>query len=434
MCGDGVQMPSARRNLSVPVDRVAVFAERHRPDDAGAVHLHMHVAIHATDKFRFLPVKRSLRAHSGLASHWSCRHDHYWSALRYCWVPSPLKPFASLDRRPALWANDGPHPPLDDCVHEPCTGPAVAARRAFADNSAAEQGKKGPKVTEFDMYPIVLKLGIRNTPDYACAHLDLVDHVKKHCSTAMQAWAFKNMGSLKQVIDKIWRFENVEHDIFRAREPRVEAIRRAAKEECVCGGEWLTAVTESFMCNHINVRELCCDIMRSLSTGRHESLPVVVLAGANGGEGKSMFLKGLYAVFGKGAVFNVPERGNFPFVDLEKGPKVIFLDEWRFVNKIVSFGTQCLLFDGSRVPVARPKNDGETKGNFNYDGTAPVFVTGKLGDVQALDVAAAGPGGGEAAMVRRRCKVYPYTVRIPKPPSTVTCGCCFSRLLLGQSM
>ena len=98
----------ARKDLSAPVDKVAVFAEKHRPDDSGTVHGHMHVAIHASAKFRFLPVKRALRLQSGLASHWSCTHGDYWSALRYCWVPSPKKPAASLDKYPELWGRDAP--------------------------------------------------------------------------------------------------------------------------------------------------------------------------------------------------------------------------------------------------------------------------------------------------------------------------------------
>ena len=121
-----------------------------------------------------------------------------------------------------------------------------------------------------------------------------------------------------------------------------------------------------------------------------------------------------------------------------EGPKVAFLDEWRFVNKSVGFATQCLWFDGSAVPVARPQN-GLQKGHFMYRGSAPILVTGKLEDVEnlakhaAIDLATGRPASAEASMLHRRLKVYKYTQRIPKPPSTSYCGRCFAELVLSQS-
>ena len=112
----------------------------------------------------------------------------------------------------------------------------------------------------------------------------------------------------------------------------------------------------SFLQNRIDVQTLCTDVLHALEHGRSETTPVIVLAGSSGGEGKSLFLKGLLNLFGEDMVFQLPEKSNFPLLNLEKGPKVAFLDEWRFVNKCVSFGTQCLWFDGSAVPVARPQN------------------------------------------------------------------------------
>jgi hypothetical protein len=152
------------RNATVPVAMMAVFRELHRPGPDEVAHAHYHIALRASDKFRFMPVKRSLMAHCGLASHWST-HDGYWSALRNCWLPSPAKPMASLDRRPALWSAEGPHPPMDTAVNEPMTASAVAARRAAMETAAAEQGTTAPKVTEVDAYAIVVAQGFRNTAD-----------------------------------------------------------------------------------------------------------------------------------------------------------------------------------------------------------------------------------------------------------------------------
>ena len=138
-------------------------------------------------------------------------------------------------------------------------------------------------------------------------------------------------------------------------------------------------------------------------------------------------------------VFQLPEKSNFPLLNLEKGPKVVFLDEFRFVNKSISFGTQCLWFDGSAVPAARPQNLPGCGGNFLYRGTAPVFVTGKLEDIDnlkeqaAIDPQTQRPKNADASMLLRRLKVHEYKVRIAKPPKTCQCARCFAQLLLGQA-
>eukprot|EP00973_Karenia_brevis_P027781 3828843-Karenia_brevis.AAC.1 len=78
----------------------------------------------------------------------------------------------------------------------------------------------------------------------------------------------------------------------------MDAMHEAAKSDCICQGTWLTHVKESFQANAIPVPELCHDILHALREGRNETVPVIVLAGSRGGEGKSLFLKALFAVFG----------------------------------------------------------------------------------------------------------------------------------------
>ena len=74
----------------------------------------------------------------------------------------------------------------------------------------------------------------------------------------------------------------------------------------------------------INGAELCKDILDALTSGRSESTPVIVLAGDRGGEGKSMFLKALIALFGANHVFSRPVPGNFPLCRFAR-EKMLFL-------------------------------------------------------------------------------------------------------------
>ena len=374
----------------VHLEQLAIFREFHKPTQDGTAHAHFHIAVRA-QPFKFLPMKRALMKRHGLASHWSCTHDGYWSALRYGVLPSPSKPCSALDPKPLLWCRDGPHPDVFESIHEPLTAQATQNRRRALEMKAAEEGKMAPKITDLDIYAVVDQKGFRNSADYPHAHLDLIHHVKLHSSTAVQAYVWKHRARLSALIDDVWQWETVECSLTLAKEARLVTLQRAAAEPCACNGVWIGAVVQSFLMNGVDVKDLCTDVLTALTDGRSETTPVIVLAGALGGEGKSLFFKAFLALFGSDHVFQMPEKSNFPLLNLELGPKVAFLDEWRFVNKAVSFGTQCVWFDGSAVPVARPQNVPGKAGHFLYRGSAPIFVTGKLEDIEALAAHVDGP-------------------------------------------
>ena len=231
-------------------------------------------------------------------------------------------------------------------------------------------------------------------------------------------------------------WENVEQDLLVAQRSRLEALRAAAAQECTCKGLWPHHVRESFRLNDVDAQALLGDILRAFTIGRNEAVPVIVLAGSRGGEGKSLFLKALLNVFGLQHVFLTPEAGSFPLLHLP-GKKVIFLDEWRFGIDVLSFATQCVLYDGSTVPITRPQNVPGVTGHYQYQGSAPILVTTKLSDIKRLQAAAVDdletgePSSAEASMIVRRLKVYPFTKRIPKPPAGLCfCGTCFSKAIL----
>ena len=414
-----------------------VFRELHAADANGAAYPHDHLPV-AARKFRFMPVKRALLHRFGLASHWSCTHTGYWSCIRYLYKESEKKPKESLDRAYMLWASfdAGPHPVLDECCNAPLTSAAIVARRKCAEEGAVAKGKTQPRVTKLDVWPIVVQNGIRNTPDDLTAHKQLAAWVKTRGTAEMQQFLFKNRSRLSQLVDDIWEWETIEKDLVVARASRVERMRAVAAEPCECGGEWVKHVQESFRLNTIDEAALLRDVRDSMTTGRSAQTPAIVLAGRRGGEGKSFFLKAMFSAFGESHVFATPEAGTFPLVDLP-GRKVIFLDEWRFNQQVLSFATQCLLYDGSIVPINRPQNDAGAKGHYSYQGSAPVFVTTKLVDIERLDRLAAddpltgAPIDANASMLRRRLKIYPFTVRIPKPPPGIKhCGPCFSKAVL----
>jgi hypothetical protein len=195
----------------------------------------------------------------------------------------------------------------------------------------------------------------------------------------------------------------------------------------------------NFLLNDIDALELCHDILDALIRGRSETTPVVVLAGLLGGEGKSVFLKALHAIFEQYVFSITKEAGNFPFLDL-LGAKVAFLDDFRFDPNIVSWASLCLWFDGSPLPVGRPQNVQGVTGNMVYKGTAPIFMTAKQEDLTWLEShakinpATGQPWDADASMIWRRLKVYNFTERVDKPGRNFKfCGRCFARLVRSQA-
>ena len=79
-----------------PEDPSSSSSASHAETADGQDHAHDHVAVLAAASFRFGAVKLALLQRYGLASHWSCTHTGYWSAVRYCCMPSPKKPKAAL--------------------------------------------------------------------------------------------------------------------------------------------------------------------------------------------------------------------------------------------------------------------------------------------------------------------------------------------------
>ena len=76
------------------MERLAVCREKNKPDGNGVAHAHYHIALQSSAMASFAPLKRALKERYGVASHWSCTHEGYWSTARYGFVPTPKKPQA----------------------------------------------------------------------------------------------------------------------------------------------------------------------------------------------------------------------------------------------------------------------------------------------------------------------------------------------------
>ena len=414
----------------VALESCVVADERHLAGANGVAHGHKHIAVKAQKQFMFLPVKRALLKRHGLASHWSCSHTGYASAVRYLVWPSPRKPRTALDPAPYTWARVGKHPRLLDAKEEPTTSLAIRARMEAAQAKAAEAGKAEPRPSEMDVWPLVVMNNVRHDASRGDAYLQLVDLAKRICSPAMVAFLFRIRKKLPSLIEDIWTWETVSDRLATSALSRPAALDAALQQPCVCGGQWVASVRASLDANGIDAVDLGHHIGRSFLVGRSETTPVVVLAGLQGGEGKSLVFLPLPAVVGQEFVQASPVKGSFPLLGLEH-KKVVLLDDWHFHQHALPLSLQLLWYEGKPVPIARPQGrDGEA-GHLLYTGSAPIFVTTPLKRIeqmeQSVEQATAEGTSSPYSMLLRRVRVYRFRVRVPPPPAQIPpCAHCFA--------
>ena len=416
-------------------EKVVVAREKNKKSAGdGRIHEHDHAPVLAEHCFRFLQVKRALLQRHRLASHWSCTHDGYHSAVRYIAAATGKKSRADLDPSPEVWCRNGPHPPLLDQANEPHTAEATRRRREHKLQAAAEEGKSEPRATELDLYHVIVEQGFRNTPDNRHAAKALIQHVKQFSSPGLFQFAFRNRARLSTLIDDVWSWETVDDTLLRVSTTRVERLAQACGFSCVCGGAWPDAAASVLARNRIDPGKFWHSLYMSLHDGRREDKPVLTCVGRRGGEGTSFLFSPLPSVYGADMVQATPPKGNYPLMDLEF-KRVVVLDEWRFNDAVLSVATQLLWLEGKPSLLTLPQNQG-VSGHHLYMGGAPIFITTKeeyLGPlVKEAERAERLNDASEATMLLRRLQLFNFHVKLdlPRGAKIPACASCFARLVV----
>ena len=433
-----IDAAAAHRTSSVDVGKLVVYREFHEMDANGVAHPHFHVPLQLTVASRFVAFKRALAQRHSVASHWSCTHEGYWSAVRYGFMPTPKKPRTALDEAPLVWSLHGPHPSLFEASQQPVTATAMRRRREQKVMSASEAAEVEPRATELDLYAIIVQHKFRNTDENPWAHKQLIEHLRSHASTKVYELAWKMRHKPKGLIDDVWMWETIADDVKFLSQTRWEALITSSRGPCCCAGRWRQCAEYSLDANGVNKVELCAYVCHALRVGRSESSPVVTLMGRSGGEGKSFFFSPLPLIYGEQYTQRSPQRGNFPLLDLDQ-KRIAVLDEWDFSSEILPVSTQLLWFEGKAFPITRPQNDKEAKGHLLYSGKAPIFVTTKekhLGKIVETAHREQMEGeASEASMLLRRLKIFSFSVKLPMEPGVQipTCPACFAQMVMYYS-
>ena len=120
------------RAIQEYVAKIVVKPEKHQNGK-----IHYHWAVKLSSKLGFLSAKKTLRERYQIATHWSCSHKHFYSALRYLTCPSPKKPEQVDLKQLDVWTCDGRELDLFAESQEPFQAAAWKLRREKHEREAA---------------------------------------------------------------------------------------------------------------------------------------------------------------------------------------------------------------------------------------------------------------------------------------------------------
>lgn len=200
---------------------IAVFCEKHMSGQ-----IHYHIAVVADRCFRFSTMKKEFLRQAGLATHWSCTHDHYASCVAYGYLPSLKKQPEHLDPEPFTWASEGRvHPPLEQASRAPVTAMATAKRRENLRRANAAEGKSECRFKDVDLWPIVIQENI--AADELAAER-VMQYAKRCGGHAMVEYCFVNWDKLPALVARSWKVERVEDYVEQHSKTRIDILRGAA--------------------------------------------------------------------------------------------------------------------------------------------------------------------------------------------------------------
>lgn len=215
---------------------------------------------------------------------------------------------------------------------------------------------------------------------------------------------------------------NAKANLERSKKTRIQLLEEAQTRECIenCEGRWLQCAKEVLTTNGIGVREFANAVYTLLQKGRGKYRNVMLIGPANCG--KTFLLKPLNVIY---HTFTNPASGTFAWVGVQQA-ECIFLNDFRWNDKIIPWHDLLLLLEGEPVHFPAPKT--HFAEDILLDSDTPVFATSKnrLAYVKGGTV-----DERETEMMSVRWNVFPLTQQISedRQMDIKPCPHCFACLV-----
>ena len=219
--------------------------------------------------------------------------------------------------------------------------------------------------------------------------------------------------------------EEAEGVLQRSLLTRLEILRSAKEEECVCAGLWRACAEDILAKNEISLHVFAKSVLTLLEKGRGKYRNIVIIGPANCG--KTFILSPLTKIF---KAFCNPATGSFAWVGAENA-EVLFLNDFRWSKEIIPWHDFLLLLEGSLVHLPAPKTHFMSDITFEKD--TPVFATGKH---QLVYVRGGEVDDRETEMMAVRWKVFRFSYQIPSDEQRdiTPCPTCFANFILENAV
>jgi hypothetical protein len=176
---------------------------------------------------------------------------------------------------------------------------------------------------------------------------------------------------IAHVIKTTWDMLNAKANLERSKKTHIQLLDESKTGECIenCEGRWLQCAKEVLTTNGTREREFANAIYTLLQKGRGKYRNVMLTGPANCG--KTFLLKPLNMIY---RTFTNPASGTFAWVGVQQA-ECIFLNDFRWNDKIIPWHDLLLLLEGEPVHFPAPKT--HFAEDILFESDTPVFATSK---------------------------------------------------------
>ena len=386
------------------LDKWCCSLEKHQDGN-----FHYHMALKLVKQRRWLAARNYMEEKHKIKVNFSDNATSYYKAWQYC---------TKSDEHPLYSAG---HP---NFVNPPRTAAATAAKRSAATSQEEQAGpSKKKRFDALDLSNIIIENRLKNKTQL----LNYANNLKKDGKNDVALFILNNIQKSVRILQTTWEMEESSNAIERKEKGRIEILEEARNGMCVdgCNGRWKAMAIETLQRNNIYVDHFTYHIRHALTTGRSKESNILIIGPANCG--KTFLLKPLQKIF---QCFSNPATGTFAWVGVEEC-EVIFLNDFRYDQRIIAWQDFLKLLEGDEVKFAAPKT--HFAKDISFRGDSPIFCTSsekftylKNGVVKEQ----------ETEMMESRWKTYTFHYQIKRSEMNFISPCskCFADFVLNKHL
>jgi hypothetical protein len=395
------------------VKKLAVFEEEH------ASRLpHYHIAVLLFQARGFASAKRTLRERHQLASHWSCSHTQWWSALRYGVIPTLHK--STVDSSPYLWSHDGAALDTFAESQRPYCATLWKRRREEAEKEkSAGVPAKRAKFTKLDLTSIILHEDLKSKAA-------VMEYVQNKGTEAMQTFVSNNQRKLKEFLQDAQEWAAARATAAADRESDWDLLCRTASGPCPHGAScsYAAAARRILEMNtgSLSKEALALSLRAVILKGPSKTTRTPLIVGPTN-TGKTTLILPFDKLFGANRVFHKPALGSkFALRNLMNDKRFILWDDYRpveYAQETIHVATFLSMFTGFpfEVQVSQSFNDGNVDFQWNRGAVLTAKEEGlwkPYGEVSGEDI----------KHLQARVDIFRCTAKVPSLKDTETCAAC----------